>query len=136
MATLDPKYSIGIPEMDAQHVRWIELIEEFRKVGSGHLLDQSGRDAALHTLQQLLEYTRSHFASEERFIETRGYPGLKEHRQAHQEIEAKVTELLREISAHETNTTPLKLNLFVTIWMMEHIMKEDDKYARFILGKK
>ena len=30
---IDPKYSIGIAEMDTQHARWIQLIEKFRSVG-------------------------------------------------------------------------------------------------------
>jgi len=136
MAELDPKYSIGIPEMDAQHARWIQLIDEFRAAGSGHLLDQAGRHAASRALQKLLEYTQSHFASEEAFVAAHHYPDLEEHKRAHRELETKVAELLAEIRAHETNTTPLKLNMFITIWLMEHIMKEDDKYARFILGKK
>ena len=53
----------------------------------------------------------------------------------HQELEAEVIKLRDEISAHKTKVTPLKLNLLITIWLMGHITQEDDKYARFILGK-
>lgn len=132
---IEPKYSIGIPEMDAEHARWIQLIAEFRVAASGHLLDQRGLDAALHVLQQLLDYTRHHFVSEESFIAKRKYPDLEAHKRRHRELEAEVARLLDEITQHKTKATPLKLNLFITIWLMEHIMKEDDKYARFILGK-
>jgi hemerythrin len=133
--TIDPKYSIGIPEMDVQHARWIQLIEEFRSVGSGHLLEQSGINAAAHALEQLQNYTKSHFASEEKFLATHKYPDLDAHKTRHRELETVVAKLLDEIRAHASNSTPLKLNLFVTVWLMEHIMGEDDKYARFILGK-
>ena len=129
------KYSIGIAEMDAQHARWIELIEQFRAAASGHLLDRQGFDAAYHALQQLLDYTKHHFASEEKFIADRGYPDIEPHKQRHRELEADVARLLDEIRTHKTNTTPLKLNLFITVWLMEHIMQEDDKYARFLRGK-
>lgn len=135
MATIDPKYSIGIPEMDAQHARWIDLIEKFRSKASDHMLDQAGITAAQHALAELLDYTRIHFTSEERFIAARHYPELAAHQAKHRELEAQVVKLSDEIRAHKTNTTPLKLNLFVTIWLMEHIMHEDDKYASFILGK-
>ncbi|MDD5174942.1 MAG: hypothetical protein PHQ05_00780 [Sterolibacterium sp.] len=40
MAIIDPKYSIGIETMDAQHARWIRLIEQFRSASSEHLLDE------------------------------------------------------------------------------------------------
>lgn len=132
---IDPKYSIGIDEMDAQHARWIQLIEEFRAVASGHLLDSAGFQAATHALEQLLDYTKSHFVSEERYIAEHNYPQLEAHKKQHRELEAKVQEMLDEVHAHSANRTPLKLNLLVTIWLMEHILHEDDNYARFILGK-
>ena len=135
MPSIDPKYSIGIEEMDAQHAIWIQLIDEFRLAGSGHLLEETGIRAAQHALEELIKYTKQHFASEERFIAARHYPEAKAHEQKHRELEAEVVKLLDEVRAHKTNTTPLKLNLFVTVWLMEHIMSEDNKYARFILGK-
>ena len=135
MAIIDPKYSIGIVEMDAQHARWIQLIEEFRSVGSEHLLELAGINSAAHALEELLKYTKSHFASEERFLTAHKYPDLESHKIRHRELETIVANLLDETHAHKTSGTPLKLNLFATIWLLEHIMQEDDKYARFILGK-
>jgi len=132
--TIDPKYSIGIDEMDAQHARWIQLIEEFRSVGSGHMLERAGIDAAHRALENLLGYTKSHFVSEEKLLAAHKYPDLEAHKARHRELEAAVVKLLDEIRAHARGT-PLKLNLFMTVWLLEHIMGEDDKYARFILGK-
>lgn len=129
---IEAKYRIGIEEMDAQHAYWIHLIEEFRRTASGHLVDGQGLSAARYALGQLLEYTREHFRSEEIFIEARGYPHMEAHRRQHAELEAEVVKLLDEIVAHKTNTTPLKLNLFVTVWLMEHIMEHDKDYARFL----
>lgn len=129
---IEGKYRIGIDEMDAQHAYWIHLIEEFRETASGHLVDGQGLSAAKHALVQLLEYTREHFHSEEIFIAARGYPHVEAHRRQHAELEAEVVKLLNEIEAHKTNTTPLKLNLFVTVWLMEHIMEHDKDYARFL----
>lgn len=132
---IDPKYSIGVPEMDAQHARWIDLIENFRTAASGHLLEPQGFDAACHALEQLLDYTKQHFASEEKFIAEHGYPGLEQHRKHHRELEGDVARLLAEIHAHKSRATPLKLNLLITIWLMEHIMSEDMEYARFVRAK-
>lgn len=132
---IDRKYSIGIDEMDTQHARWIQLIEEFRTAASGQLLEQTGIDAARHALEELLKYTRSHFASEERLITAQQYPETEAHQRKHRELEAFVVKLLDEIRTHKTGSTPLKLNLFVTVWLLEHILTEDKKYARFILEK-
>lgn len=132
---IDTKYSIGIPEMDAQHARWIELIEDFRAVAAGQLLEPQAFDAAHHALEKLLDYTRQHFASEEKLIAEHGYPGLEQHCKRHRELEADVVRLFDEIRAHKTRTTPLKFNLLITIWLMEHIMSEDRDYARFLRAK-
>lgn len=129
---IDPKYSLGIPEMDAQHACWIELIEQFRAAAADHLLDPRSFDAAYHALEQLLAYTKQHFASEEKFIAERGYPDVELHSRQHRQLEADVARLLDEIREHKTRTTPLKLNLLITIWLMEHIMGEDRDYANFL----
>lgn len=135
MPCIDPKFSVGVPEMDAQHARWIELIEEFRAASAGQLLEPAGIKAATHALEEMLKYTRSHFASEEKMMAASNYSDLEPHKRRHRELEAMVAKLLDEVRAHRTSSTPLKLNLFVTIWLLEHIMQEDDKYARVILGK-
>lgn len=129
---IEAKYRIGIAEMDAQHGYWIHLIEEFRRTASGHLVDGQGMSAAHHALVQLLDYTREHFRSEEHFIAAHGYPHVEAHHRQHLELEAEVAKLLDEIAAHKTRTTPLKLNLFVTVWLMEHIMEHDLDYARYL----
>ncbi len=132
---IDPRYSIGIPEMDVQHARWIKLILTFRSVGSEHLLEQSGIEAAAVALEELLKYTRIHFASEEALLAKCGYPDLLAHKRRHGELEGVVAGLLAEIRGHTLCSTPLKLNLFATVWLLEHIMQEDAHYARFILGQ-
>lgn len=134
---LPAHYRIGIEAMDAQHARWIQLIDTFRKVGMGHLLEPAGIEAARNALRDLLAYTKLHFASEEALLAEYRYPELAAHCQAHRQLEAAVIALDEEIHAHARNThlTPLKLNLLATIWLMEHIAKEDKKYAEFILAQ-
>ncbi len=135
MALIDPKYSIGIDAVDSQRARWIQIVDRFRAVGAEHLFERAGLEAAAHALEELVRYTKSQFASEERFIAAHSYPELEAHRKKHLEIEATISNLCTEIRARSTTTTALKLNLFITVWWMEHIMQEDAKYARFILGR-
>lgn len=126
-------YRIGIEAMDNQHARWIHLIETFKSIGAGHLLEPAGVEAARHAIEQLLEYTKMHFASEEELLKKVRFPGLEAHRLAHRKLETAVIALADEIHAHRQHLTPLKLNLLATIWLMEHIDTEDRQYARFIL---
>lgn len=132
-ATFSP-YHLGIDAMDAQHQRLFRLIERFRQTAENHLLDNVGINATREALEQLLEYTRLHFASEEKLLAQKRYPGLAAHRAKHRELEAGVVTLLDEIRAHKSRTTPLKLNLLATIWLMEHIAGDDKDYAQFVLS--
>ncbi len=132
--TIDPRFAIGVTEMDHEHAHWIALIEKFRATASGHLSDRIGIDAARQALQHLADYTKTHFASEERLLKACKYPALAEHQQKHRELTAAVARLAEEISQRKTDTTPLKLNLLVTVWLLEHIMAEDRKYARHIIA--
>ena len=134
--TIDPRYSIGVPEMDREHARWIALIEAFRSAAAGHLTDARGISAARLALEQLSAYTRQHFASEERLLAQCHYPELGAHQTKHHELAAAVAKLAQEIEEQHGTTAPLKLNLFVTVWLLEHIMSEDWKYARFIIGQR
>lgn len=127
-------YRLGIGAMDAQHARLFRLFDAFRQTAGEHLLDPVGIAAAQDTLEQLLDYTRLHFASEEKLLAESRYPGLDTHRAKHRELVAGVQSLLDEIRAHKTRTTPLKLNLLATIWLMEHIAGDDRDYAPFVLA--
>lgn len=128
---IDPKYSIGIDEMDAQHARWLELIDRFHAAAKDHLGDDRGLAAARKALDALLDYTDSHFRSEEAFLAAHGYPGLAEHRAQHRELRRHVEALREELRQHR-GSTPVKLNLLATIWLMEHIHQHDKEYARYL----
>lgn len=130
-AAIDPKYSIGIQEMDAQHARWVALIDRFREAAGERMLDQQGQAAARDALDALLDYTRRHFRSEEEFLARHGYPGLAEHQASHRELERHVRALHDELARHHPST-PLKLNLLATVWLMEHIHHHDKDYARYL----
>ena len=133
--TNDSRFRLGIVEMDRQHSHWMELVEDFRAVAGGHLLEPVALQAARETLEKLLNYTKMHFASEEQFMADHRFPDLAAHKERHRELTAKLIELRDEIDGHSGNKTPLKLHLLVTIWLFEHIAQEDDQYARYILGK-
>lgn len=127
--------AIGIDEIDRQHERWLQIIEEFRSVGSDNLLNEGGFFAAEQALIKLLKYTKMHFASEECLMAEEAYPDLEAHRRRHLELESSVAKMLDELRKHKSTLTPLKLNLLCTIWLCEHISKEDLKFSQFMTGK-
>lgn len=104
-------------------------------MGAEHLVDETGFEAAEAALVKLLKYTQLHFASEEKLLSEHGYPGLESHKNKHHELETSVRKMLDEIRGNRISLTPLKLNLFATVWLFEHIARDDEKFARYVLGK-
>lgn len=125
------KFLLGVPEVDRQHAIWIDLAERFRAAVEGHLGNPKGVDAAISALEELLSYTKTHFASEEKIMAASHYRDLAVHAGMHRTITDALEKLLTEAKA-DRSSTPLKLHLFLTIWLMEHIATEDKKYVQHI----
>ena len=114
--------------MDVQHQKWIALIDNFSQVSTGN----APRESIEAVLLKLLDYTRSHFVSEEAFLAEHHYPELAAHKEMHRLLVDHVLHLLAELKASKSRMTESKLNFLVTSWLLEHIKQEDRKYAEFI----
>jgi hemerythrin-like metal-binding protein len=124
-----PQYELGLPEMDTQHRRWVDLLNQ---VYEGLSKGQSPDLQAL--LGECVHYTELHFAAEEAFMLKHGYPNLPEHARQHAEFATRMSGLLGDVQSGT-----LKLSLPVTTemktWLTHHIQKEDRRYAEYILRK-
>jgi hemerythrin len=75
LMTWGPKLSVGVPQIDDQHKKLIELVNRLNEAMiAGH-----GRDLIGSTLSELVKYTQYHFACEERLMSTHA---LRAHRGA------------------------------------------------------
>jgi hemerythrin-like metal-binding protein len=68
--------------MDDQHGILMDSINELRLA----LVRGMGREQVGALLEQVVEFTRMHFWSEEQLMEQSGFPGLEEHRAAHRDL--------------------------------------------------
>jgi len=73
LITWNDSLTISFEEIDTQHRRWIELINELHEA----MRLGKGRQVMARVLAEMLEYTRTHFAAEERIMEDRSYPGYR-----------------------------------------------------------
>ena len=118
------KCSVGIPELDAQHRRLIELINEL--VNSMQTGETNGNAAAI--LKELNRYAESHLQREELVLRVKGYPRYAEHKAEHDAYRAKIAALL-EYS--ERGDFTVRLTNFVSDWWRFHVQGTDQEYARF-----
>lgn len=120
----DSKYEIGVPSMDEQHKRWIEIINDFYD----HLTSREIVENTKHLIEEVIDYTTYHFASEEELMKSIGYPHINEQKAMHRNIVDKILEFKKKI-----NNGKLVVSSVVTIelkqWLRDHILIEDKKYA-------
>ena len=67
------KYSVGIREIDDQHKKLIGLVARLQDA----MREGKGKAVLDKVLAELIQYTRTHFAAEERIMQTNGYPDFE-----------------------------------------------------------
>ncbi len=78
----EAKYEFGIPEMDKQHKKWLEILNKFYdQVSSGDIKKNMGT-----MVDEALQYTKFHFSEEEKFMAKMNFGNIKEQQKMHKEI--------------------------------------------------
>lgn len=114
----------GIQVIDSQHKRIVEYINELDTANTTGVGD-SGR-----ILDELVDYTVTHFAFEEDLQESAGYPFLKAHRRVHEIFTKRVLEFQNRARAGE-NVTPELLSM-LKVWLINHIKGDDNDYVEIV----
>ena len=125
-----PTFSVKVKKFDDQHKKLVELVN--------HLHDamRSGQGNAMLgvVLQQLIAYTASHFADEEKTMQANGYPDLAAHKAEHEKLVAQVLDLQKKFQAGSAMLTLTVMN-FLKDWLVNHIQGVDKKYGAFLNSK-
>ena len=127
----DKKFELGIPTIDAQHERLVELCNNLyqgiiRQKNSGNAAWQS---ALSDTLRETVDYILVHFRDEEKLLAAIGYEQINEHKQQHQEFVAKTTETIANFDK-ATFQTAFDFVKFLYEWVLRHIAYEDKLYVK------
>ncbi|MBF0139321.1 MAG: bacteriohemerythrin [Magnetococcales bacterium] len=119
--------SVGIPEMDKQHKRLLELINLLAS------RIQSGRaeEGVRVVLPELKEYTLFHFAQEEELFTSAGYPDATNHKEKHKKVVERVVAFIDQVGKGDVSVANALLG-FLRNWLITHIMKVDKQYGKFI----
>jgi hemerythrin len=86
-------------------------------------------------LNFLENYTKKHFADEEKYMLSIQYPGYKEQKAAHSEFIRQIAKLRRDYAASGGNLLViLNANQLVLQWLTQHISNMDKKIGQMIKG--
>jgi hemerythrin len=124
------KYSVNIREIDDQHKKLIGLVGRLNDA----MREGKGKQTLDDVLRNLIQYTKTHFAAEERLMKTHGYPDFESHRAKHQALTDKVAHIYREYQDGKATIT-LEVMNFMENWVDRHIMGTDQQYAPFLNSK-
>lgn len=115
--------------IDTQHK---ELIDRINKLLDSCELN-SGKVAAVNTLDYLSDYTNTHFADEENLQKEIGYPDHDKHRAQHEAFKKTIEELHEMLVEEEGPTAAFveKVEENVIKWFYTHIQGFDRSVAEY-----
>ena len=116
--------SVGVRAMDDQHGILMDSINALRLA----LVRGTGRERISELLDELIEFTRMHFWSEEQLMEQTGFAGLEEHRAEHHRMLADILQSAHRLQYGEgVQLRPMLCSLHHGF--LNHIETMDQKYA-------
>ena len=119
--------TVGVKAMDDQHGILMDTMNDLRLA----LVRGSGHQQVNSQLEQLIEFTRKHFQSEEHLLEQHGFPGLPEHRAAHERLLDQVREAVNR-AEHSEDLEIQPLLGFLRTWYLDHIETVDRQYGPWL----
>lgn len=120
----NPKYSVGIASIDAQHQNLFAIAHElYDAMSAGR-----GKASLSRILDRLVQYTAVHFAHEERLMKVHAYPDFEAHRTEHAELTRQVLQFQQDFQAGRAAMT-VQLLQFLKQWLEHHIQGSDKAYA-------
>lgn len=112
----------GIDVIDSQHKKIVLYINQLDSVK-----DTNDQVKIHQVLDELVEYTVSHFAYEEALMEEASYPFIAPHKKVHGLFVKRVDDYCKRFKEGEDVTS--ELLLLLKNWLINHIKSEDADYV-------
>lgn len=116
----------GIEVIDQQHRRIVEYINQLEDArASGH-----PRVEVSYIINELVDYTLSHFAFEESMQEEAKYPFIKAHKKVHELFAQRVAEY--QVRFENGEDVSKALSSMLVTWLFNHIKRDDVDYVETV----
>ena len=123
----DEAATLNVAEMDAQHQKLFTLVSKLRQA----MTSPYGGNVVSQALEELIEFTRLHFATEETLMTRYGYPDYDKHKQEHEQVLQDVDKLHQRYRNGDA-LAPFAIELDLEAWAYKHIESSDRSLAEFL----
>ncbi|TXG78720.1 MAG: bacteriohemerythrin [Rhodocyclaceae bacterium] len=123
-------YSVGVYELDDQHMRLVGTINRMIDLTALKKSDEAAiRSAYLKVLDDMVQYANVHFATEERYLQSIGYPDFDNHVLEHKQFSQRFADLKQKAAAGELDIPGT--SQYLQSWLTGHILHSDMDYRKF-----
>lgn len=119
--------SVGIPEIDADHKRFIFLVNELNR----SIVGRRDVDDIKKGLLAIVDDAMQHFAHEERLFREWKYPDVDDHASKHMWIIKMLQTFIRTVDTKASLTEWIEIGLAIKQTLIAHILIDDMKYAKY-----
>jgi len=121
------RFVLGVQQFDEHHQHLVGLLnsayDDFTADASAESVDA--------ILDELVDYATYHFAVEEHWMREQSYPDVAEHAEEHERFVGRLTQMMKDLRQNK-NLLMLEVITFLHNWLIEHILKVDAEYGRYI----
>ena len=123
-------YSVNIAEIDKQHKRLFDLINEIYDA----MKQRKTQEILGKAIAQLVNYTKTHFSYEENILDKYSYPALSNQKKEHELFVAKILDFEDGFNENRLFLST-EITNFLKDWLITHIQGADKNYSNFLNNK-
>ncbi|MGB9197092.1 MAG: bacteriohemerythrin [Terriglobales bacterium] len=120
-------YSVGVAELDEHHQYFFCLLNILQDA----IGEDKSESVVEMVLNELLEFARYHFTTEEELMRKANYPGLARHSEEHAIVAARLAKLKKSFQPGEKDNGFALLDL-VRSWLVKHFEQADKEYSAYL----
>lgn len=123
-------YSVHIKQLDEQHKKLFQIVNALYDA----MKNGKGNDVLAGVFDELINYTKLHFSTEENLLKIHNYPNLTAHKMEHERLVNQVLDLQKQFMDGGAALS-IKVSNFLKEWLMNHIKKSDIAYSKYLKQK-